>query len=288
MAKSKTFVNRHGKKVRVQQDEVVTPANTEQTPEQKSAPRVRRLRFSRPHFRVPKKLLLVLAVLLVGVLGVGLLTADSIKRDYESQTAAMRRSVTEQSKQSFSDETSPKDQLQQLKNALNAPSDCRVEGIDVVSWYGPAKQAREACQSTAETYKKLQTSLDDMHRIASYSEEYSRISSPALAAPVDGQFAVIPEYVDKWQQASDELAAVEPPQALQNAHDTIRAKTTKVLESWQQLQATNGSQDEEGFRQAETALATSYDEYRSATLDIQTLASSVQSSILRYTEELSL
>lgn len=286
MGKSKIFTNRHGKKVRVNDDTVSIPADsvTSQPPKVSYPKTQKRFRLKAPSFKPSKKIIAGLLIIIV-VSGVAVvLTADSVKRDYERQTAAMTRSVIERSKQSFGDQTSGSQQIEALRNSLSAETSCRVSGIDVVSWYGPAKSAREACQSTAENYKKLQSSLGDLNEVAKYLERIADTIKPALALPAEGQFAVIPEYVESWQTARDELNQLETSVMLERSHNTLTEKTEAVAASWRDLFAANSAQDKTAFDAAEARLMTSYDEYRSATSDITVLIDSIQSSVSRYVE----
>ena len=135
---------------------------------------------------------------------------------------------------------------------------------------------------------KLKTRLEDMAAIAAYVETISETLKPSLALPSEGQYAVIADYAESWQSAVSALEQVSPPEMVDRAHQTLIAQTRLVAAAWQKLQDANGAQDSEAFNQAETELTTQYDEYRTATAAVTTLAISIQSSIDRYIEELSI
>lgn len=272
------YTNRRGKRVRVDEDDVVV---TKQTSAPKPVKRTIKL-LRLPKVRLSRRFGMTLTVMAGIVLLAGIVTADSIKRDYERQTAVMKRTVTDRSKQSSSNQSSALTSITQLKSALTARADCKVSGVDVVSWYGPAKTARETCQSKADAYTKLQTSLGDMETIARYLDETSSALEPALIPTASGEFAIISDYRDAWRTAVVDLTAQTAPTVLKRQHETLIAKAQAVLGAWDALNTANNAHDTDAFRAAEKTLNERYSEFRTSSDALSVLAQSTQSSITRY------
>lgn len=282
------FTNRHGKKVQVSDDEVVVeklpPVKTSNT--DTYAPRTTKKKRL-PKVRLSKRAWVTVFVMLVLVSVALLVTADSVKRDYESQTAAMKRTIAERGKQSTSTETAPDKTIAALRASLNARADCKVQGIDVVSWYGPAKDARQDCQETADRYKKLQLALDDMAAMATYTTEMNTILKVPLSAPGSGEFGIISEYAVTWEEALASLKNITPPEILSSQHAGLIAKVNAVSEAWNGLNAANNDRNATAFKTAETTLSDKYTELRTSADSMQTIIISTQTSINRYVSELS-
>lgn len=279
------FTNRHGKKINVKDDEIKPVIIEDTAPTQTQANK--RPQRSLPKVRISKKATFIFLLVIVGVLLAGLVTADGIKRDYERQTATMKRTIVERSEQSSSAETTPESAITSLRQSLNATSDCKVSGVDVVSWYGPAKDAREECQTIADSYKKLQLSLDDMITLSRYADQMTKALKPALVIPSGGQFAVIGEYAASWDVALTSLKDVAPPDMLRAHHAELITKTSAVKDAWGALQTANSMQNRDEFTEAEKQLNDQYTEFRSAANAMNTVVLSTQASITRYIDMLS-
>lgn len=208
-----------------------------------------------------------------------LVMADRVKRDYEQQTALMKRTVTERSQQSNSSDSSAETVIKTLASSLNASSDCKVQGLDVVSWYGPAKQAREDCQSTAKVYRQLQVSVDDMRALSVYMAAMDGALQPALEAPSSGEFAIIGDYSEAWNKAHDTLVALNPPEKIRAEHAKVVEKTAGVRDSWKALSDANGSRDRDAFTAAEKSLTDRYAELRTVADGLNASIMAVQKSI---------
>lgn len=282
------FTNRHGKKVQVNDDQVAEVSSKPSKQANVTKPHVSdRVRWKRLSGKTMKRLAIVfVALVLVGLVG-GLLTADSVKRDYERQTAAMKRSVTERSKQSTSQATNTTETISSLKQSLSANSSCNVTGIDVVSWYGPAKSAREECQKTAESYQKLQLAIDDMSSLAGYISSVNEALSRALADPNNGEFAIITDYQAAWVEAVSSLEKVTPPESIRTTHNDLRAKAIMARDAWTKLASSNSSQNAEEFKTSEKQLNEAYAELRTTMDRLHTLIASTQASINMYVASLS-
>jgi hypothetical protein len=285
------FTNRHGKKVNVNDDEVIVNPSTrlpiaQQNPTTNVSkqPKVKRQLLS---IRLTKRASVTLFVMIVVVAVAMLVTADSVKRDYESQTSAMKRSILDRGKQSTSTETAPEKTIKDLRASLNARADCKVHSIDVVSWYGPAKVARQDCQTTADRYKKLQLALDDMSVMAQYTSKMTEILKGPLAAPTSGEYATISEYAESWQKASSSLGSLQAPEILAPQHQNLVVKVKAVSAAWDTLSAANGAKNTDDFKKAETALNDRYSELRTVSDSMQTIIMSTQTSINRYIADLS-
>jgi hypothetical protein len=272
------YTNRRGKRVRVDEDDVVVTKQTSALKPVKRTIKLPRL----PKVSLSRRFGMTLTVMAGIVLLAGIVTADSIKRDYERQTAVMKRTITDRSKQSSSNQSSALTSITQLKSALTARADCKVSGVDVVSWYGPAKTARETCQSKADAYTKLQTSLGDMETIARYLDETSSALEPALIPTASGEFAIISDYRDAWRTAVVDLTAQTAPTVLKRQHETLIAKAQAVLGAWDALNTANNAHDTDAFRAAEKTLNERYSEFRTSSDALSVLAQSTQSSITRY------
>ncbi len=295
------YTNRHGKKMRVKDDIAdktqISPSKTVATPDASQnkhaalskKPAVQSTSVPRnPRVTAfAKNAALIFAGLVVLLLLAGLVTADSTKREYERQTTAMKRSIVERSKQTSSTDTSTTDTVRSLRDSLSAKTDCRVGGLDVASWYGPAKQAREDCQNTSDTYKKLQLSLDDMKALAVYVQKLDDALGTALAVQASGEFAVIGEYSTAWNDGVGALEKITPPEMARSAHQEILAKSKAARDSWVALAEANGSRNAENFTAAEKTLNERYSDIRTASGGLRTLVASTQASINRYITELS-
>ncbi|MEO5691118.1 MAG: hypothetical protein ABIQ64_02945 [Candidatus Saccharimonadales bacterium] len=301
------YTNRHGKKMRVK-DEVVEkiplgakkaqpksvttpqPSNTTKPivvskPKFQEQPATRR--WSPRMTSLGKKAALILVGIIAIMLLIGLVTADSTKRDYERQTTTMKRSIFERSKQTSSADTLTKDVVSSLRSSLSAPTDCRVQGIDVASWYGPAKRARVDCQNTAATYKKLQLSLDDMKALAQYIDSVDGALGTALAAQTSGEFAAIGEYRTAWDEGVTALEKITPPEMVRSTHAEIVAKSSAARDGWVALAEANNSRNAESFTAAEKTLSERYSDLRTVSSGLRTLVASTQASINRYITDLS-
>lgn len=278
------FTNRHGKKVRVKDDEVAVEVTPNVIHGSESAtPAKPKRSFRMPKIRISKRTAIILAlVFVIGIIAT-IVMADSVKRDYEQQTALMKRTVTERSQQSNSADTSAETVIKTLASSLNASSDCKVQGLDVVSWYGPAKQAREDCQSTAVVYRQLQISIDDMRALSVYMAAMDGALQPALEAPSSGEFAIISDYSEAWNKAHDRLVALTPPDKVKAEHGQLVEKTAGVRDSWKALSDANGSRDRDAFTAAEKSLTDRYAELRTVSdglnASIVTIQKSIDSSV---------
>lgn len=286
MSRKKEFTNRHGKKIKVDEKDAPVSAKLDHDTRQTTQ---RRVHF--PKIAVPKRYVKrVLLILIIGAVGFAvaiIVTADSVKRDYERQKSVMTRSVSEWNNRAPSAETTAKDQLAEMNGALSAETTCEVQGIDVVSWYGPAKQARESCQATADTYMKLRSSIADMTEITSYLSSVSIALEPALALPGEGEFAIISEYAQSWANAVASLEKITPPTHLASDHTVLITKTRAVASAWTQLQSAHADQNASAFKSAEASLTESYGAFRTVSEGISLLLQTAQSSLLRYVDELS-
>ncbi len=293
------FTNRHGKKIRVKDglDEKVSGNNkkAQRIPAVSQKPAPAKKLVSQPPAKprsprvtaLAKKAAFGFVALIVVLVLVGLVTADSTKREYERQTTTMKRSIFERSKQTSSTDTSTTTVVNSLRHSLSAKTDCRVQGIDVASWYGPAKEARVDCQKTADTYKKLQLSLDDMKSLAQYVTSLDKALGAALSVQASGEFAVIGEYSTAWNDGVTALEKITPPEMARSAHAEIIAKSKAARDGWVALAEANGSRNAESFTAAETALNERYSDIRTASGGLRTLVASTQASINRYITELS-
>jgi|JI10StandDraft_1071094.scaffolds.fasta_scaffold65564_3 hypothetical protein len=282
------FTNRHGKKVRVSDDDAGVDVTKAPVSELKPAKPKAKRSFRLPKIRISKRTAIILVlVLLIGAIYT-IVMADSVKRDYEQQTALMKRTVTERSKQANSSDSSAETVIKTLASSLSASTECKVQGIDVVSWYGPAKQAREDCQRTAVVYKQLQVSVDDMRALAVYMAAMDAALQPALAAPSSGEFAIISDYSEAWVLAYDTLNKLNPPEQIKVVHEQLVEKTVAVRDSWKALSYANGSRDREAFTTAEKSLNERYAEFRTVAdglnASIMTTQKSIDSAVIILSE----
>lgn len=273
------FTNRHGKKIRVSDDAVAAETTAPAKKISSASATGPKRTFRMPKIRLSKRLVIILGlVLIIGAVAT-LVMADRVKRDYEQQTALMKRTVTERSHQSNSSDLSPETVIKTLASSLNASSDCKVQGLDVVSWYGPAKQAREDCQSTSKVYRQLQVSVDDMRALSVYMAAMVGALQPALEAPSSGEFAIISDYSESWNKAYDTLVALNAPEKIRAEHAKVVEKTVGVRDSWQALSDANGSRDRDAFTSAEKSLNDRYAELRTVADGLNASILTIQKSI---------
>lgn len=278
------FTNRHGRKMHVADDaedkSKQQSSGGSQSPNPKSRPKRTLLRI---HFG-KRFILISLAVLVAAFIAV-LVMADSAKRDYEHQSAAMRRSVFDRSRQTVSNETSAVTTIRELRQALTVAASCRA-GLDVVNWYGPAQVARERCQATANSYKDLQQALDDMKTATEYIARVNAALDASLSMPTDGGFAVIDDYATSWEKSFANISSLTPPRALAAAHTELFKKTSGIKDAWTALRNANNAHKADDFRSAEKTLGERYDELRSTQDGLQAVIDAVQELINRYVRQI--
>ena len=271
------FTSRHGKYTEVVAEELRRSTPSEQQPAANPGQNVQRKKSTSrrklPRIRLSKKVWLVVVGCVAIALIAAWLSADSVKRDYERQAAAMNRSIADAGKQSPSDSATAVSVADTLLQALNAPSTCRVAGVDVVSWYGPAKTARQNCQAVAERYNRLKKAIADMKSIATYSGAVESAIAPPLAQPPDGNFAVIGEYASMWTKAHEDIGRIPTPSgSLASIHTALVSKTAAIKDAWVKLDTANTTRDKAGFQAAEAELGKAYE-------DIRTIATQLQAAI---------
>ncbi len=280
---SEEFVNRRGRKTKVN-DEVAAAVPVDMTV-QKPRSRIR-LKFPAirlPKVRISRRMMLIFAVALVVIGVIVLVGVDSVKRDYERQAAAMRRSILEAGKHIPSQDASALEVARQLRSGLTAPTTCRVTGLDVVSWYGPAKNARDDCVATARTYTELQTALRDMEAVSGYISTVGDALSAGLGAPSGGQYAIADDYVTSWAAAQEKIKHITPPPRVAQQHEALLRRVTSVLEAWQSMQQAMSNRSAEAFKSSEAKLQTAYTELRTSAVEIQATTTGLQSSITSLT-----
>lgn len=282
------YVNRRGTKTDVEEaletlpSPSSRPATTSATAARRSvAPLKRRWRV--PHLKLSKRSRIIMVGLVVVACGAALVSADSIKRDYERQAAAMRRTISDASKLSPSEAASVVSVADTLSSALSAPSGCRVTGIDVISWYGPAKTARQDCQAVAERYGRLKTALGAMRATSDYLTQVTAVLSDAISLPADDQYAVIGNYVTAWTKAKDDLGKITVPSVAASAHSQLLARVTAIHAGWVALQTANSKQDAAAFTSAQTELTKSYEAFRTSATDVAALLGTAQTAVTQAT-----
>ncbi len=221
----------------------------------------------------------VIAFVVIIVILAAWLSADSVKRDYERQAATMSRSIADAGTQLPSDSASAVSVADRLLGALHASSDCRVSGIDVISWYGPAKTARQQCQATAERYARLKAAITRLKSIASYADTIRSALGPALALPADGGYAIISDYAAAWKKACEDIDAIASDTVLRDLHASLRAKAHAVRDAWTVLDAANTARDKSAFQAAESALSSAYNEFRGVADQLHAHLQTEQSAI---------
>ncbi|MFZ1812723.1 MAG: hypothetical protein WAU02_04405 [Candidatus Saccharimonadales bacterium] len=261
---SEGFTSRHGKYTAVVAEELQSSRPTSPAParsSQSKKPRPRR-KFAVPQIKLSKRTWAIVAsIVVIGGIA-ALLSADSVKRDYERQAAAMNRSIAEAGKQSPSDGASAVAVADTLLAALSAPTRCSVTGIDVISWYGPAKTARQDCQATAERYGRLRSAVSTLKSVALYTTSVDTALAPALASPRDGGYAIVSDYTAAWKKANEDIGALRPEASLQDAHASLATKVSAIRDAWQKLETASGKHDKAAFQSAETELGKAYEDLR--------------------------
>ncbi len=287
---SDQFVNRRGRKPST--NELVSVPTRSQQATTKSRPNA-----SADFFRHLKRILTparrrkflfvggVVAIILIVIL---IVTADSVKRDYDRQTMAMRRNVTELSKLSPNPGESTSAQLSNLAASLTAKISCRPSAIDVASWYGPAKGAREACQLTAKEYTQLKTALVSAHEYAVYVEAVHEALRPALAQPSESQFAIPQDYQETWSKTNESIIQLHPPKNFEDAHGTLVDRIGAIVAAWLALTSANANQQATAFTEAEKSLQQAYVELRETSALFQSEITRTQAEILYIVQRLTL
>ncbi len=268
------FVSRHGKRTPVITDDMTDPARKPQI----KKPHPRR-KFIMPRISRRAKMV-VLGCLVVAAIA-AVVSADSVKRDYERQAAAMNRSIADAGKTTPSDNATAVAVANGLLSSLAAPTHCRVSGIDVISWYGPAKSARQDCQATAERYNRLRTALTDMRDTSSYIEHIHVILQKPLSHPGEAQFAIINDVSADWTAAHEALMKLVPPAPLRAVHDSLVARVLTLKDRWARLDQANQKRDIAGFKAAEADLAKPYEDLRQTGDELTTVLQKQQTAIMQ-------
>lgn len=274
------FVNRHGKKLdiesavdEIENQTVVKPAPVQQL---NTISKPRRL-F--PKLRISKKVVLVLVILIVAIAASALLVADSKKRDYLQQTAAMKTSVKNISSRVSSTETSAKDAIKGITSQLTAPTTCAGSNNFVTTVYSPAKQAADECIQTATLYTKLKTSLAVMNNVVTYLDMQKGILAVALAGPSDGAYAEIPAEASTWKDSYDKLLKITPPTQAAAVYQLLVGRVKSVVDGWSGLSTAQNAQDASAFTAAETNLTKAYENLRTSGDDFNQVLLSLQKDV---------
>ena len=276
------FVSRRGKRTKVSQEEVVAPVATSEVQQESKRRRI----FSqsatkrwRPGLHLSPRVVIVGLIILLLLVVIVIVAADSVKRDYEHQAVVMRNSIAAVDKNILSGDQKSSDVTASLLTSLGAVTDCKVAGLDVVSWYGPAKTARDDCLQTAARYQQLRGYVETMRSYALYLEQLDTILAPALAQPTDGQYAIASHYAEEWATAVDGLHGLTAPDMLSASHATLVARAEVLKSAWDKMQSSLVTRDNTGFKSAETERNKAYEDFRTIATDIQATISKLQESI---------
>lgn len=273
------YTNRHGTKMTVADDDVAQPVAPQKPARVK--PVRRRRRWNMPKIRLSKRVIVALASIIAVLALIGIVTSDSVKREYERQEAAMKRAVGDAGKLSPSQDASASSVGQSLIDILKrTPSDCKVSGIAIESWYGPARTARQNCEQTAKDYRALQVILGDFIEISQYLESVKAAMGPALDTKDEG-YAIIGDYMTAWKQAKDGLGTISVPDNLKADHTKLVGNIDHVAMLWQQLSDASVAQNTVNFKTAEADLKKAYDDFRTSFDGVKTKVTVTQSEILR-------
>lgn len=279
------FINRHGKRILVDESEESSPEKSKSMPatkvESKGPVKINKTQavpkqfFGKKFwFWVSAILLLILIVLLVG--------ADSVKRGYEQKTSLMKKSISELSKTLPSVDTKPASVVKGLEDGLSASRDCMNQKLSfAVGWYGPAQKALVNCRETALHYQNLKNNLSNFYDATKYLESVSGLLSSATVLPADGEFAAIGEYLERWAAAANNSGEITPPKSLESLHETLKKRINLVKDSWDSLSQANNSQDAQAFKKAEAALPESYIELRKSGDEIKLRLNNLQDEIFK-------
>lgn len=253
---SSTFVNRHGRRM----DATETIAQ----PEKPTKPNVKRPKKTIPNLlsRLPgykrRRLAVIGALIMLGLVTSFLIIIDSSKRSYDRQSAVITRSVLELGKRSPSSNEKPSETSRGLASALSAPVTCPGSGIDVSGWYQPARVAKQTCQMTAVNYAKLKTQLIMMSSYASYIESLTSSLRTPTAPPSETQYAIPQNYQQLWQETTAKAKSMTPPEGMKQIHLKVMAQISEVSEAWNALASAHNNQQSSSFISAEKKLQTAY------------------------------
>lgn len=272
------FVSRRGKRTKVKGDDVVVTAPTSaQMPSAAHPPKPRKKRKLR--WKLSRRAGMAVSIVLLVAAVVSLVTADSVKRDYERQTAAMRRAISNAGKNIPSQNAGSVAVADTLLKLLSASSACRVNTIDIASWYGPARASRDDCRRTAERYQQLRTAVSSARDIGAYSDAVDRALAPALAPPSDGQYAIAGTYMEAWSTAVSQVRDLKPPEVLKPAHASLVPRVEAIAAAWTAMQQAITIHDASGFTTAEQALQQKYSDLRQSAAELSAVAATLQQRI---------
>jgi|GEM_PF-3988314 len=191
-------------------------------------------------------------ILLVG------LNADASKRAYDLQAATMQRSVTELTDQPASKDTAGSVASDDLVQQLSAETSCEGSGVDVSSWYGRAHDAKKRCESIADDYKALISTLSTLSNQSMYAESVNKVLRSALRTPDDGAFASVTDYRDRWQETAKDLQKIDAPETMSAANETLLKNTESMRTVWQSLVEASVDQNSDKFTESEKELTVRY------------------------------
>ena len=273
------FVNRHGKKLTVDSavDEIAGQRITihEMPQSVVSEPKVRR---SLPKLHVSKKFAFIVVIILIVVALGSLLAVDAVKREYLSQTAAMKTSVQNLASKPSSTETSAKDAVKGVSSQLTASTSCSGNST-ITSLYAPARAASDECHRVATTYSSLKASLSTMASVVTYLDAQKADLAESLAPPADGAYAVIPAQAAAWKAGYDKLVKLSPPSQLTSAHAALLKRMKVVVDAWAELATAQNAQNIANFTAAEAKLTKAYEGLRASGDDLNQVVQTVQKAI---------
>lgn len=272
------FVNRRGKKSQVDTAGVATDLISTPLSDKKAANEPDVKNSKRSLRKIYKKTALILLILILCVVGIAFIAADSSRREFQRQSSLMETSVRDAKQQSISTQTSAYDAARGLESKLPAVETCSSSSIPerIIQNYEPAKQARLECFKTVEKYNRIRKSLQQLVSTTGYLAKQQKVMSSSLRSPSDSMFAEIPVYATTWKNAMKELTAIMPPPEMLKAHTAFTKNVETVGLAWEDLLTASNQQNAEFFISSESNLAKAYENLRASGKDFDTIISSQQ------------
>lgn len=295
------FVSRRGRQVGVhevdlggididndnkQQDESMPAETTKQTRAPKSVKATRER-----HAWSKRKKITVLAVVAAVVL-LPVAFAEFVTAQYDSGVSNAKKDFTKlvsgtvlpaQKKTTVS-----ADQIRSVADKVNdiVGHMCRGGLLDnAAQLYPRSNAALGRCKTEQSKYAELTGNLYALEAQARYLESVDALIKP-VATPITDEYAVISAQQTAWQDASDGIGKLSPPEAMKSAHNDLVTHVKAVATAWSKLNTANNSQDAADFQDAEKALSTEYEAVRQTSAQFTSVLTDTQTKVTTSYNEL--
>lgn len=282
---SEKFTNRRGKTTSVETDDSlreVGPAHYEV--------KVPEARAGQPRNILWKPIIVSLAIALVAVIVVLEVTAAVYRGSTTSAQARVKSIVT-------TDVVT----LQQKSDIKSADLDNLVKKYDSVAkelcpgamldnlakLYPRAASALADCTAYRSKVEALSGSLGGLRSQAAYLERLPSILSPATQ-PLADQFAVLGSQQENWQNITEGLKGLTPPEQFRSAHEALVKAAGDIMSGWTLAVSATNNRSGADLAKAQNNLREAYGSFRAQADSFQTTLNAAQDQVLKVANDLEL